>query len=56
MLDCKDFSFDFVKKEILVLIVEIEKDNEEVKCLGKFLKNIFVFGSYIELSDVVLVY
>ncbi|WP_100982127.1 translation elongation factor Ts [Helicobacter pylori] len=54
VLDCKDFSLDFVKKETLALIAEIEKDNEEAKRLGKPLKNIPAFGSRIELSDEVL--
>ncbi|GAA7199316.1 translation elongation factor Ts [Helicobacter pylori] len=54
VLDSKDFSLDFVKKETLALIAEIEKDNEEAKRLGKPLKNIPTFGSRIELSDEVL--
>ncbi|WP_104748367.1 translation elongation factor Ts [Helicobacter cetorum] len=54
VLDCKDFSLDFVKKETLALIAEIEKENEEAKRLGKPLKNIPTFGSSIELSDEVL--
>lgn len=49
-----EFSDDFIKKEKSALIAEIEKENEELKRLGKTLKTIPEYISKKELSSDVL--
>lgn len=49
-----EFSDDFIKKEKNALIAEIEKENEELKRLGKTLKTIPEYISKKELSTEVL--
>lgn len=48
------FDLDFVEKETIALKAEIEKENEELKRLGKPLKNVPEFASRLQLSDAVL--
>lgn len=50
VLDYKAFSPDFIAKEKLALVAEIEKENEEAKRLGKPLKHIPTYVSRAELS------
>lgn len=48
------FDMDFVEKETIALKAEIEKENEELKRLGKPLKNVPEFASKLQLNDAVL--
>ncbi len=54
VLDFHSFSQDFIQKEKIALIAELEKENEELKRLGKPLKTIPEYISRLELSDAVL--
>ena len=54
VLDCSGFSKEFLEKECVALAAEIEKENEELKRLGKPLKNVPEFVSRAQLSDEVL--
>lgn len=45
---------DFIAKEKIALIAELEKENEELKRLGKPLHKIPLYASRIELTDSVL--
>lgn len=54
VLDYSGFSKEFIEKEKVALIAELEKENEELKRLGKPLKVIPTFISRCELTDLVL--
>lgn len=54
VLDFSGFSKDFIAKEKVALIAEVEKENEELKRLGKTLKNIPQYISRCELTKEVL--
>ncbi|PAF50692.1 translation elongation factor Ts [Helicobacter sp. 13S00477-4] len=54
VLDFKTFDLDFIQKEKIALIAEIEKENEELKRLGKTLKHIPEYVSRAELNDDIL--
>lgn len=54
VLDFKSFDSDFIRKEKMALIAELQKENEELKRLGKPLKIIPEYISRVELSDAVL--
>lgn len=45
---------EFVEKETVALIADIEKTNEEYKRLGKHLKKVPQYGSRLQLNDAVL--
>lgn len=49
-----EFSAEFIEKEFLALKGELEKENEELKRLGKPLHKIPQFGSMAQISDAVL--
>lgn len=53
-LSYKDLDADFVEKETIALKADIEKENEELRRLGKQEKRIPQFASRIQLSDEVL--
>lgn len=50
----KDLDKEFVEKEFLALKGELEKENEELKRLGKTLHNIPEYASRLQLSDDVI--
>lgn len=50
----KELDKDFVEKEFLALKGELEKENEELKRLGKTLHNIPEFASRLQLDDATL--
>ena len=54
VLDYSGFSKEFLEKECVALVAEVEKENEELKRLGKPLKNVPEFVSHAQLSDEVL--
>lgn len=54
VLDYQSFDMDFIQKEKVALIAELEKENEELKRLGKPLKHIPEYISRIEITDAVL--
>lgn len=54
VLDYRSFSPDFIAKEKVALIAELEKENEECKRLGKPLKSIPSYISRVELTEAVL--
>lgn len=54
VLDYTGFSDEFLQKECVALATEIEKENEELKRLGKPLKNVPEYVSRAQLSDDVL--
>lgn len=54
VLDYTGFSDEFLQKECVALAAEIEKENEELKRLGKPLKNVPEYVSRVQLSDDVL--
>ncbi|MDO7253675.1 translation elongation factor Ts [Helicobacter cappadocius] len=54
VLDYKSFDLDFIQKEKIALIAEVEKENEELRRLGKPLKHIPEYISRIEITDDVL--
>lgn len=54
VLDYSGFSKEFLQKECVALAAEIEKENEELKRLGKPIKNVPEFVSRAQLSDEVL--
>lgn len=47
----KDLDIDFVQKEYIALKAELEKENEELKRLGKPLVHIPEYASRLQLSD-----
>jgi elongation factor Ts len=53
-LSYKDFDAEFIKSETKGRIVSIEKENEELKRLGKPLKNVPTYISMAQLTDEVL--
>jgi len=53
-LSYKDFDAEFIQSELTGRIVTIEKENEELKRLGKPLKNVPTYISMAQLSDEVL--
>ncbi|WP_104697616.1 MULTISPECIES: translation elongation factor Ts [unclassified Helicobacter] len=54
VLDYSSFDSDFIQKEKVALIAELEKENEELKRLSKPLKVIPEFISRCELTEAVL--
>lgn len=54
VISYKDLDKDFVEKEFIALKAELEKDNEELKRLGKPLHNIPQYASRLQLSDEVM--
>ena len=54
VLDHSGFDKDFIQKEKVALIAELQKENEELKRLGKTLKTIPEFISRCELTHEVL--
>lgn len=54
VLDSSAFDKDFIQKEKVALVAELEKENEELKRLGKPLKVIPEFISKVELTDAVM--
>lgn len=54
VLDYNEFDLEFVKKEKVALIAELEKENEELGRLGKTLHKIPEYVSRVELSESVL--
>lgn len=53
-LSYESLDTEFVEKETVALIADIEKTNEEYKRLGKPLKKVPKFGSRIQLTDAIL--
>ena len=53
-LSYKDFDAEFIASETTGRIVSIEKENEELKRLGKPLKNVPTYISMMQLTDEVL--
>jgi len=53
-LSFEDFDLDFVEKETEGRIAAIEKENEELKRLGKTLKNVPLYVSMKQLTDEIL--
>lgn len=51
VISYKDLDAEFVEKEFVALKAELEKDNEELKRLGKPLHHIPEFASRIQLTD-----
>lgn len=54
VIDYTSFDSDFINKEKVALKAEIEKENEELKRLGKTLKVVPEFISRLEITDSVL--
>lgn len=54
VISYKDLDKDFVEKEYIALKAELEKENEELKRLGKTLHNVPQFASRLQLSDEVI--
>ncbi len=54
-LSYKELDPGFVEKETVALKAEIEKENEELKRLGKPLKKVPLYGSKLQLTEDVLV-
>ena len=54
VISYKDFDLDFLDKETTALKAELEKENEELKRLGKPLHKIPEFGSRAQISDAVI--
>jgi len=54
VISYKEFSKDFVEKEYVALKAELEKDNEELKRLGKPLHHIPEYASRVQLTDDVI--
>ncbi|MFC3847045.1 translation elongation factor Ts [Helicobacter baculiformis] len=54
VLDYHAFSPEFIAQEKLALVAELEKENEELKRLGKPLKHIPTYVSRVELTPAVL--
>lgn len=54
VISYKQFDKEFVEKEFVALKAELEKDNEELKRLGKPLHNIPKFASRLQICDKVL--
>lgn len=53
-LSYKDFDTDYIASELEARIAVIEKDNEELKRLGKTLKNVPTYISRAQLTDAVI--
>lgn len=54
VISYKDLDKDFVDKEFIALKAELEKENDELKRLGKPLHHIPQFASKLQLSDEIL--
>ncbi|PAF42216.1 translation elongation factor Ts [Helicobacter sp. 11S03491-1] len=54
VLDYKSFEMDFIQKEKIALIAELEKENQELKRLGKPLKHIPRYISKLEINHEIL--
>ncbi|WP_169777681.1 translation elongation factor Ts [Campylobacter mucosalis] len=54
VISYKDLDRDFVEKEYIALKAELEKENEELKRLGKPLHHIPLFASRLQLTDAVI--
>ncbi|PAF41399.1 translation elongation factor Ts [Helicobacter sp. 11S02596-1] len=54
VIDFKAFDGDFIQKEKMALIAELQKENEELKRLGKPTKTIPEYVSRAELTDEIL--
>ncbi|WP_069636486.1 translation elongation factor Ts [Campylobacter pinnipediorum] len=54
VISYKDLDPEFVEKEYIALKAELEKDNEELKRLGKTLHHIPSYASRIQITDDVL--
>lgn len=54
VISYKDLDKDFVEKEYIALKAELEKENEELKRLGKPLHHIPLFASRLQLTDAVI--
>ena len=50
-LSYKEFDPDYIEKETKAVIAKVKKDNEELKRLGKHLKNVPQFISRLQLTD-----
>lgn len=51
VISYKDLDKDFVEKEYIALKAELEKENEELKRLGKPLHNIPLYASRLQLTE-----
>lgn len=54
VISYKELDKDFVEKEYIALKAELEKENEELKRLGKPLHHIPLFASRLQLTDAVI--
>ncbi|MSN96358.1 elongation factor Ts [Campylobacter sp. FMV-PI01] len=54
VISYKDLDLEFVEKEFLALKGELEKENEELKRLGKTLHNIPSFASRVQINDEIM--
>ena len=54
VISYKDFDLEFLEKETTALKAELEKENEELKRLGKPLHKIPEFGSRAQINDAII--